>query len=255
MRPFLSSCAANPWELLAGRPAADDVDSRLGLHSYRVLLTLRTAKMEAFSNCFYGVDALKDGAFGSVRVQGRCAVLQAAAVGETEAAASKKGSGKITAEVAHFEVLPPHESGSRPPYPCIRQTQLVFQTLAFRTVLPDALFADVSVFDEHGHVFWAVSAAVALQSELPPHESAFSAQRFATIDFDRAGPDKGAAVRWICLADCGAAQLVMQLEYSACTAAGWAGEERPLPRLNTVTWHPELCFLDSWWGSDYARRR
>eukprot|EP00438_Fugacium_kawagutii_P017455 Skav220269 [mRNA] locus=scaffold3532:51793:53127:- [translate_table: standard] len=43
------------WGLLAGRPPVDDLDSCLGLHDYTVALSLRSAKLECFSNTFYKV--------------------------------------------------------------------------------------------------------------------------------------------------------------------------------------------------------
>jgi len=43
------------WALLAARPQPDDLDSCLGLHDYTVALSLRSAKLECFSNTFYKV--------------------------------------------------------------------------------------------------------------------------------------------------------------------------------------------------------
>ncbi|CAE8693511.1 unnamed protein product, partial [Polarella glacialis] len=288
-QPLLASGEA--WESLAGRPPPDDIDSSLGLHDYNLLLTLRSAKVEAFSNCFYKVAAFKPGGdgtcFGSARVRQSCCVEQRPCVAGAAAAATaapQVGSGRgqrirstptadsaskgdeafHSAQVANFEVLAPHASGSQPPFPCLRQPQLAFQTLAFRSILPDVFFLDATVFDEHGHVFWATSAAVSMVGDANPHESDLAQQRFVEVDFDRdssihaGGTDKAeTAVRWVCLADRGAAQLVVQLEFGGrwSGGAGSAGEEgqRPLPRLNSVSWHPELAYLDAWWGSRYAR--
>merc|ERR1712083_953482 len=106
---------------------------------------------------------------------------------------------------------------------------------------------DVTVFDEHGRVFWAASAAVTLQTDAPPHESLLASRRLAdVVDFDRRAADTledgSAPVRWICLADRGAAQLVVQLEYSSGCAPSSAEAEGLPPRLNTITWHPEVAF-------------
>ena len=51
--PILGESEA--WSLLAGRPQPDDLDSSLGLHDYTVMLSLRSAKLECFSNTFYKV--------------------------------------------------------------------------------------------------------------------------------------------------------------------------------------------------------
>lgn len=246
LEPFLPDSVR---QTLAGKPEYDDIDSRLGLHSYNMLLTLRSAKIESFSNCFYKVDIFKDQAFGTVDVKRACVVQR----GELEKRLAD--SSDYAAEVAHFEVLAPHASGSRPPFPCLRPPQIAFQTSAFSSVLHDALFVDATVFDEHGRIFWAASAAVGLQSDAPPHESQFAAMRFNELDFDREDRVEGggAAVRWICLAERGAAQLMVQLEYGEEPEAATEGIRHP-PRLNSVTWHPELGFLDTWWGSAYSKR-
>ena len=34
-----------------------------------------------------------------------------------------------------------------------------------------------------------------------------------------------------------------------CAVAGGGGLVQPLPRLNSISWHPELAFLDDWWRS------
>lgn len=299
-------------QILVSQPPPDDLDSQLGLHDYTLMLTLRGVRLEAFSNTFYRVNTLRGDAFGEVCVPGGLAISQHAAVGAAEAAAAaarqapaaspgprrggRAGSagepraapaaaavaagrrveaGAHCAAMAHLEVLPPHESGSRPPFPCVRPLELVFQSLAFKSVFHDTCFADATVIDEQGHIIWATSAAVALQSAAPPHEAVLTAQRFAEIDFDRdaafdMGFDSprrngrgrhrrggGPPVRWLCLADRGAAQLVVQLEYAS--GGGEGGDEHAapnadVPRLNAVTWHPELAFLDAWWGSSYAKK-
>eukprot|EP00927_Polykrikos_kofoidii_P029655 TRINITY_DN25616_c0_g2_i1.p1 TRINITY_DN25616_c0_g2~~TRINITY_DN25616_c0_g2_i1.p1 ORF type:complete len:627 (-),score=88.00 TRINITY_DN25616_c0_g2_i1:60-1679(-) len=276
LEPFLAASSEAALSSLVGKPEFDDIDSKLGLHDYNVILSIHSAKLEAFHNCFYGVGAFKETVSGSVRVKGACAVLQSELLNSAE---EKKGGppqsvgrGKdvlqpgarclvavgpktetrradFAAAVAHFEVLAPHKSGSQPPFPCLRSPQLAFQTMAFKSVFPDLVLVDATVFDEHGRVFWAISSAAILQSDAPPHESHFAAKRFASIDFDREKPEDGSPVRWICLADRGAAHLVVQLEYSGRLDGE---EERPLPRLNSITLHPELIYLDKWWGSRYA---
>lgn len=251
LRPLLEGGTADSaWQALAGRPESDDLDLRLGLHDYTVVLTLRTAKVEAFSNIFYRVDAIKESTFGKVQVHGECAVDQRGASSSSAAGGSPGRVEDHLADVAHFEVLAPHASGSLPPFPCSREPQLVFQTLAFRSTLSDLVFVDATVLDEHGRIMWAVSAPVALRVDVPPQDSAFAAHRFAAVDFDRDSDLQRAgesSVRWLCLAERGTAQLVVQLEY------GTGQTKRPLPRLNAITWHAELAFLDQWWGSRYAR--
>merc|ERR1712048_1170870 len=46
LEPFFSVAPDHAWQLIHGKPAVDDLDSRLGLHGYRVLLTLRGARAE-----------------------------------------------------------------------------------------------------------------------------------------------------------------------------------------------------------------
>ncbi|CAE7693482.1 unnamed protein product, partial [Symbiodinium necroappetens] len=83
-----------------------------------------------------------------------------------------------------------------------------------------------------------------------PHESTMLEERKAQVDFDREGNGSGACqkVRWISLADRGAAHLVLQLEGAAQApeADEGGGLVQPLPRLNSISWHPELAFLDDW---------
>ncbi|CAJ1443019.1 unnamed protein product [Effrenium voratum] len=240
------------WDMLSGRPAPDDLDSALGLHDYTLLLTLRSAKLACFSNAFYKVHLFGLGskpAFGGAVVDARhCVEQRTLPQDPAKRPASRKGKVQhaLQAEVGHFEVLAPHYSGAQPPFPCLRQPQIAFQTAAFKSILLDHTFMDVTAFDEHGHVFWFASAACQL-SDVCPHESSMLQDRFVQVDFDRGGASSGQEVRWLCLADRGAAQLLLQLEYGAGLAAG---EKQP-PRLNTVTWHPELEFLDEWWGSKY----
>lgn len=290
LRPFLSTASSSALQALVGKPPPDDVDSKLGLHGYTVLLALHSARLDLFSNCFYNVAAIKDGTFDQATMQ-RHVVLErsseappeadeeegsreqgrahpshkvahqgAAGIGaraakaptparERGGAASLPAGASYKASVANFEVVAPHKSGTNIPFPCLRQPQLAFQTTAFRSLLADTAFVDITVFDEHNHIFWGASAVVRLTSGDTPHESAVGAQRFVEVDFDRDGTEKGAPVRWLCLAEQGVAQLVVQLEYSAPSPSG----EEPLPRLNSITWHPELSFLNSWWGSQYAQ--
>ena len=64
-----SKCEA--WDILAGRPCSDDLDSCLGLHSYALQLTLRSGKVESFSSTFYNLDSFRlshdrAGSFGAV---------------------------------------------------------------------------------------------------------------------------------------------------------------------------------------------
>lgn len=59
------------WSLLATPPPADDLDSELGLHDYTMLLTLRSAKLECFSNCFYKIHAHKRSMFGGAGCSGK----------------------------------------------------------------------------------------------------------------------------------------------------------------------------------------
>eukprot|EP00404_Azadinium_spinosum_P017691 CAMPEP_0180510130 /NCGR_PEP_ID=MMETSP1036_2-20121128/50110_1 /TAXON_ID=632150 /ORGANISM="Azadinium spinosum, Strain 3D9" /LENGTH=496 /DNA_ID=CAMNT_0022520621 /DNA_START=36 /DNA_END=1522 /DNA_ORIENTATION=+ len=229
LSPFLADAPTGTWQSLAGGPKPDDIDSRVGLHDYSIALVLRSAKMEAFSNSFYKVEAVKNDEFGDVQVSAACVVDQTGRPCQSAAAtthgtalpargSAKSKSGDYAASVAHFEVLAPHASGSQPPFPCVRSPQLVFQSLAFRSTLREACFLDATVFDEHGHIFWATSAAVRLETGSPPHESRLTRRHLTdVIDFDRAGEvESGQAsgeMRWACLADRGAAQLLIQLEY------------------------------------------
>eukprot|EP00445_Apocalathium_hangoei_P073332 CAMPEP_0204168480 /NCGR_PEP_ID=MMETSP0361-20130328/40754_1 /ASSEMBLY_ACC=CAM_ASM_000343 /TAXON_ID=268821 /ORGANISM="Scrippsiella Hangoei, Strain SHTV-5" /LENGTH=593 /DNA_ID=CAMNT_0051125941 /DNA_START=6 /DNA_END=1784 /DNA_ORIENTATION=- len=255
LEPFLATGPQAALETLAGRPGPDDIDSQLGLHDYSVLLTMHSSKLEVFSNCFYKVAVDKENAFGATRVHRTCVLDQRAADEKRPQAGAAARAGAASGEfyeakVANFEVLAPHESGGRPPFPCVRPPQLVFQSLAFKSCLPDTLFVDATVFDEHGHICWATSMAVSCQSGgASPHESLLAARRFAAVDFDREHEGQGDAVRWLCVAEHGAAQLVVQLEYGHLTTPG---DDRQLPRLNAISWHPELSFLDAWWGSKYA---
>eukprot|EP00929_Paragymnodinium_shiwhaense_P034859 TRINITY_DN18915_c0_g3_i1.p1 TRINITY_DN18915_c0_g3~~TRINITY_DN18915_c0_g3_i1.p1 ORF type:complete len:715 (+),score=138.03 TRINITY_DN18915_c0_g3_i1:103-2247(+) len=255
LRPFFKEAPEVAWQRLAGQPHFDDLDSQLGLREYTVLLTLRSAKMEVFSNCFYKVDALKSSDFASVRIR-EVDLINQAQQRQTGDQPARLGAsaGAYEAKVAHIDVLPPHKSGSAPPFPCTRPPQIVFQTLAFKSTLSDVIFLDATVFDEHGRVCWATSAAAQLQSKAPPHEELLSALRYAALDFDREDAAEEGATRWLSVADRGAAHLIVQLEYTSAAAAKAAGEDsKSLPRLNAITWHPELTFLDRWWGSSYSK--
>ena len=37
-----------------------------------------------------------------------------------------------------------------------------------------------------------------------------------------------------------------------CAVARGSGLVQLFPRLNSITWHPELAFLDDWWRSQAA---
>ncbi|CAK9078741.1 unnamed protein product [Durusdinium trenchii] len=252
--------ASEAWALLARPPEPDDLDSALGLHDYTVLLTLRSAKQECFSNGFYkvhlfGLGSITSG-FGGVLVDGRCCVEQSqAAAGYVEGKPSsrqKRRDKSYNAEVSHFEALAPHDSGVQLPFPCLRAPQITLQTAAFKSVLQDHCFMDVTVFDEHGHIFWAVSAVCQL-FDACPHESSILQHRHVQVDFDRGSSastsGRAASVRWLCLADRGAAQILVQLDFDCFSG----GSDRQLPRVNAVTLHPEVDFLDQWWSSKYAQ--
>lgn len=251
-RPFAAAAPPIVLQTLAGRPGPDDIDSALGLHGYTMLLSMHSSRLEVFHNCFYKVSTPKETTFGSVSIL-RSSVLDRSAPEGGDArskAPSTSPSKTYEAKVANFEVIAPHESGSQIPFPCLRLPQLAFQTMAFKSVLPDIVFMDVTVFDEHSRVFWGASALIKFEGGASPHTSALAARRFAEVDFDREAAAAGAGPRWGCLAEHGAAQLVVQLESGRSTT----GEEAP-PRLNAVTWHPEVAFLDAWWGSHYAARK
>lgn len=53
LRPLVGD--SETWTILAGRPQLDDLDSSLGLHDYTMVLSLRSAKVDCFSNTFYKV--------------------------------------------------------------------------------------------------------------------------------------------------------------------------------------------------------
>merc|ERR1712232_1153857 len=154
------------------------------------------------------------------------------------------GDQSCAAEVAHFEVLAPHRSGSRPQFPCTQPIHLAFHNTGFRSLLPGLLFVDVTAFDEHGRVFWAISAAAALVNAAP--HSALTG-RTSTIDFDRAGRKTSkTSTRWLCLADRGAAQLAVQLEFVGNPDSTRGADACTPPRVNTIAWHVEPRFLDAW---------
>ena len=69
LRPLLAKSEA--WSLLAAPPRPDDLDSELGLHDYTMLLTVRSAKLECFSNCFYKIHAFKRWMFGGAGCSGK----------------------------------------------------------------------------------------------------------------------------------------------------------------------------------------
>ncbi|CAL1138754.1 unnamed protein product [Cladocopium goreaui] len=244
------------WALLAARPQPDDLDSCLGLHDYTVALSLRSAKLECFSNTFYKVHLFGLGSstnksgFGGVVVDSRSCVEQRHAPSAASArpvSRHQRSDKAYHEEVCHFEVLAPHDSGVQPPFPCTRPPQITFQTAAFKSILQNHTFMDVTVFDEHGHIFWAASA-VCQATEVCPHES--SMERYVQVDFDRSTSAGSRPVQWLCLADRGAAQVLVQLEYDCSTSTiGDSGKRQPVPRVNAVTLHPEVGFLDEWWGS------
>eukprot|EP00434_Breviolum_minutum_P000703 symbB.v1.2.000618.t1/scaffold26.1/size418576/33 len=210
-----------------------------------MVLSLRSAKVDCFSNTFYKVHLFGLGSTAKLGFGG--VEQQYAASGSSQARPSsrhQRSEKAYQAEVCHFEVLAPHDSGVQPPFPCLRIPQITFQTAAFKSILQDHAFMDVTVFDEHGHIFWAVSA-VCQASRVCPHESSIMRERHVQVDFDRGGV-ASAAPQWICLVDRGAAQVLVQLEYDP-------GQPRP-PRVNAVTWHTDVGFLDEWWGSRYASR-
>eukprot|EP00439_Symbiodinium_sp_Y106_P046415 s3631_g5.t3 len=250
---LLPNCEA--WERLAGRPGPDDLDSALGLHGYTLLLTLRGAKAE--------LGRERADSFGSVAVSSSHSVIQTRDPANLPGTAQDAGRAsfcpdqrvrerKLHAQVCHFEVLAPHDSGLQPAFSCTRQPGIVFQTAAFRLFLADRVFVDATIFDDHGRVFWAVTCFCTMTSACP-HESTMLEERKAQVDFDREGNGSGACqqVRWISLADRGAAHLVLQLEGAAQAreADEGSGLVQLFPRLNSITWHPELAFLDDWWGS------
>lgn len=240
------------WKALAGPPAFDDIDQCLGLHDYSMNITLRGVKAECFHQCFYKIAAPRGQDFCVAEAPPACVVVQSVVEEHSKPGAAPGVRGKPPARgnaagkparSAHFEVQAPHKSGDQIPFPCTRPLQLAFQTPAFRSLIPDLFFVDVTVFDEHGHVFWAVCAPATLSRDAP---SALCGERVAEVDFDRAGAEERTEVRWLCLADRGAAQLAVQLEFDA---AGPAGAE--LPRVNTIVWLVEASFLNTWWGSRY----
>jgi len=213
------------WKALAGPPAFDDIDQSLGLHDYSMNITLRGVKAECFHQCFYKIAAPRGQNFGVAEAPIACVVVQSGGAEEQAKPGVLAGArGGRPARSAHFEVQAPHKSGDQIPFPCIRPLQLMFQTPAFRSLIPDLFFVDVTVFDEHGHVFWAVSAPATLSRDAP---SALCSERVAEVDFDRAGADERTEVRWLCLADKGAAQLAVQLEFDAGGPA-----EAEMPRVN-----------------------
>merc|ERR1712050_487409 len=99
------------------------------------------------------------------------------------------------------------------------------------------VFVDCTVFDEHGKVYWGTSAATLLQSDVP--HSALRAHA-AAVDLDRDSSAVGPTNRWLCLADSGAAQLLVQ--FGADYNAGGLQKDELSPeaqlRVNVVTWHP-----------------
>ncbi|CAE7693465.1 unnamed protein product, partial [Symbiodinium necroappetens] len=154
---LLPNCEA--WERLAGRPGPDDLDSALGLHGYTLLLTLRGAKAE--------LGRERADSFGSVAVSSSHSVIQTRDPANLPAPAQDAGRAslcrdqrvrerKLRAQVCHFEVLAPHDSGLQPAFSCTRQPGIAFQTAAFRLFLADHVFVDATIFDDHGRVFWAV---------------------------------------------------------------------------------------------------
>merc|ERR1712070_494692 len=104
-----------------------------------------------------------------------------------------------------------------PPFPCTSQLQVVFQTSAFKCILCDTTFIDVTVFDEHGSIFWAASSVASLQMTAPYAEDKNEA---ASVDFDRDTDASRASSRWILLSDSGVASIVMQL------SSGYDGDEQ-----------------------------
>merc|ERR1712129_82602 len=136
----------------------------------------------------------------------------------------------------------PHASGSLPAFSCAGQLRVVFQTSAFKCVLPDTTFMDVTAFDEHGCVFWATSSVAQLSDALP--HSALGDEASA-VDFDLDNRSDHGMSRWLCLADAGVASLVLQL------SSGYCGQEQQM-RLNVISWHTELPYLDWWFGSKYS---
>mmetsp|Transcript_64264 Transcript_64264/g.114140 ORF Transcript_64264/g.114140 Transcript_64264/m.114140 type:complete len:681 (+) Transcript_64264:45-2087(+) len=289
LRPFLQSAPAGTWERLAGRPESDDIDSKLGLHDYTVQVCLRSAKVEGFSQCLYKIISRRDGEFARAEVDHQCVVSHTLAAwqvsdvhGEDDMALRAKPTargrqggalsmanrrqpssgrptgparltGKYSADVANFDVVTPHLSGETPPYVCAGQLRVVFQTMAFRCILPDTTFLDCTVFDEHGHVFWAISSVVSLTNEVP--HSALVRQASA-VDFDRddAGEDGD---RWLCVADCGISHLALQFSagYNAGGFSTSTSSDLDVPmRLNSMSWHPELCHINRWFQSNYTLR-
>lgn len=253
LEPFLLQSSKASLEHLAGKPAPDDLDSQLGLHDYSILLNLHSSKLEVFSNCFYKVAANKECTIGKARARRMCTLESRVGSESGLRRTDSSAADFYEVAVANFEVLAPHDSGARPPFPCVRQPQLVFQSLAFKSILQDVFVLDATVFDEHGHVCWATSVVTSCQSGgSSPYESLLAARRFVNVDFDREDSGKGEAVRWCCVVERGSAHLVVQMEYSIVSARN--GDAQPLPRLNTISWHPELTFLDAWWGSKYSER-
>ncbi|CAE7451858.1 MTP3 [Symbiodinium pilosum] len=89
-----SKCEA--WDILAGRPCSDDLDSCLGLHSYALQLTLRSGKVELSHD--------RAGSFGAVAastVPGNIAVVQTKDPGKLQDSAEElRRHGKVNAEAA-----------------------------------------------------------------------------------------------------------------------------------------------------------
>eukprot|EP00932_Pfiesteria_piscicida_P018174 SRR837773.5039.p1 GENE.SRR837773.5039~~SRR837773.5039.p1 ORF type:complete len:225 (+),score=19.44 SRR837773.5039:73-675(+) len=193
-----------------------------------------------------------------VKVERACVLDPRASTSKVSSSAasarpSRSRAGCYSAETAHFEVIAPHESGARPPFPCTRLPQLVFQSLAFKSVLPDVLFMDATVFDEHRHVCWATSVVVSSWgSPASPHQSPFSEHRFVHVDFDREHDCKGEAVRWFCAAEQGSAHLVVQLEYGETSDVGGPP---PLPRAQQRVVAPGATLLGCMVGLEICHSR
>lgn len=290
-----SSCE----DSLVQRPEYDDIDSRLGLHDYSLLITLRSARLETFSYCFYKVGARKRDTFVLAQVEQHHLIRQSEGAyrsrmdldtedspssisrhrqSERSSSSSKampsmamRGSQQSNlpwmnpqrplattsheAAMASFEVLSPHSSGEMPPFSCLGQLRVVFQTSAFKCILADTTFLDATAFDEHGHVFWATSSVAHLTTACP--HSALRSEASA-IDFDRDNLSGSDNIRWLCLGDVGAASLVLQLGMSYDAGGALVGNEHlddaepEKMRLNIVSWHPELAYLNWWFGSKHS---
>lgn len=249
LKPFFGDSSRAAWELLAGKPDADDIDRSVGLHDYTVQLTLRGTRAECFQQTFYKIAALKGQAIALVQPAPSDFIVFQTHAQECRlgGGGSHKAKEQPATKVAQFEVVSAHKSGDRVAHTCTRPLQIAFRTPAFKSVIADLFFLDVTVFDEHGKVFWAVSSASTLSTTQP---SCVSSNQVAAIDFDTPDVESGSVERWMHIADHGVAQLVVQLEDDA----SWLGGDNlaVLPRVKSAMWLLDVNFINAWFSSRYT---